>query len=79
MATNGGSGMLPLARILRILFLVTITDFLSFMALNNHVASSDHVARLWDLEKAETLRQYNGHHKAVVCIALNDRTLDYAE
>ncbi|KIM29570.1 hypothetical protein M408DRAFT_305544 [Serendipita vermifera MAFF 305830] len=42
-------------------------------------ASSDHVARLWDLEKAETLRQYNGHHKAVVCIALNDRTLDYAE
>ncbi|KDQ16207.1 hypothetical protein BOTBODRAFT_54041 [Botryobasidium botryosum FD-172 SS1] len=35
-------------------------------------ASSDHVARLWELSSGDTVRQYNGHHKAVVCIALND-------
>ncbi|KAG5520019.1 hypothetical protein PMAC_001095 [Pneumocystis sp. 'macacae'] len=38
-------------------------------------ASSDHVARLWELSSGETIRQYNGHHKAAVCIALNDRNL----
>lgn len=35
-------------------------------------ASSDHVARLWELNSGETVRQYNGHNKAVVCCALND-------
>lgn len=35
-------------------------------------ASSDHVARLWELSSGETVRQYNGHNKAVVCCALND-------
>jgi G protein beta subunit-like protein len=35
-------------------------------------ASSDHVGRLWELSSGETIRQYNGHHKAAVCIALND-------
>lgn len=35
-------------------------------------ASSDHVARLWELGSGETIRQYNGHHKATCCIALND-------
>ena len=38
-------------------------------------ASSDHVARLWELSSGETIRQYNGHHKAAVCVALNDWTL----
>ncbi|KAG4303467.1 hypothetical protein PCANB_000301 [Pneumocystis canis] len=38
-------------------------------------ASSDHVARLWELSSGETIRQYNGHHKAAVCVALNDRHL----
>jgi G protein beta subunit-like protein len=38
-------------------------------------ASSDHVARLWDLASGETVRQYNGHHKACVCVALNDVNL----
>lgn len=38
-------------------------------------ASSDHVARLWELNSGETIRQYNGHHKAAVCVALNDRHL----
>lgn len=47
--------------------------------LDDRTASSDHVARLWDLETSETVRQYNGHHKAVVCIALNDRNLDFVE
>ncbi|KAL7753885.1 TOR complex subunit lst8 [Sorochytrium milnesiophthora] len=37
-------------------------------------ASSDQTARLWDLSSGETVRQYTGHHKATVCIALNDRT-----
>jgi len=38
-------------------------------------ASSDHVARLWELSSGETVRQYNGHHKAAVCVALNDVNL----
>ncbi|CBQ73445.1 related to LST8-required for transport of permeases from the golgi to the plasma membrane [Sporisorium reilianum SRZ2] len=38
-------------------------------------ASSDHVARLWELASGETVRQYNGHHRAAVCVALNDASL----
>ncbi|KAG8931524.1 TOR complex subunit lst8 [Tulasnella sp. 419] len=38
-------------------------------------ASSDHVARLWELASGETVRQYNGHRKAAVCVALNDVNL----
>ena len=38
-------------------------------------ASSDHIARLWELNSGETIRQYNGHHKAATCVALNDWTL----
>lgn len=39
-------------------------------------ASSDHVARLWELASGETMRQYNGHHRATICVALNDSSLD---
>ncbi|CAG8452348.1 4414_t:CDS:2 [Acaulospora colombiana] len=39
------------------------------------LASSDHSARLWDLQQGETIRQYNGHHKAAVCVALNDLSI----
>lgn len=35
-------------------------------------ASSDHTARLWEMSSGETVRQYNGHHKATVCCALHD-------
>jgi G protein beta subunit-like protein len=38
-------------------------------------ASSDHVARLWELQQGETIRQYNGHHKAAICVALNDLSI----
>ncbi|KAI8057919.1 quinon protein alcohol dehydrogenase-like superfamily [Syncephalis plumigaleata] len=38
-------------------------------------ASSDNSARLWDLSSGETIRQYNGHNKATVCVALNDATV----
>ncbi|KAL1933441.1 hypothetical protein VTP01DRAFT_7531 [Rhizomucor pusillus] len=41
-------------------------------------ASSDHVARLWELSQGETIRQYNGHHKAAVCVALNDLSIGYS-
>ncbi|KAJ1547643.1 TOR complex subunit lst8 [Nowakowskiella sp. JEL0078] len=37
--------------------------------------SSDHSARLWDLSNADTIRHYNGHQKAVVCVALHDVSL----
>ncbi|OAD75480.1 hypothetical protein PHYBLDRAFT_38463 [Phycomyces blakesleeanus NRRL 1555(-)] len=40
-------------------------------------ASSDHVARLWELSQGETIRQYNGHTKAAVCVALNDLSVGY--
>jgi G protein beta subunit-like protein len=31
-------------------------------------ASSDHAARLWDLATGETVRQYDGHHRACVSV-----------
>ncbi|KAJ8322932.1 TOR complex subunit lst8 [Batrachochytrium dendrobatidis] len=34
--------------------------------------SSDHTARLWDLSSGDAIRHYNGHQKAVVCVALHD-------
>ena len=34
--------------------------------------SSDHSARLWELSSSTTIRQYNGHHRGAVCVALND-------
>ncbi|KAI9010933.1 WD40-repeat-containing domain protein [Phycomyces nitens] len=40
-------------------------------------ASSDHVARLWEISQGETIRQYNGHNKAAVCVALNDLSVGY--
>ncbi|CAO3593451.1 unnamed protein product [Absidia cylindrospora] len=41
-------------------------------------ASSDHVSRLWELSQGETIRQYNGHNKAAVCVALNDLSVGYS-
>jgi G protein beta subunit-like protein len=38
------------------------------------LASSDQVARLWDLSQGETIRTYNSHNKAITCVALNDVT-----
>lgn len=35
-------------------------------------ASSDHAARLWDLSTGDTIRQYSGHQKSILCLALND-------
>ena len=37
-------------------------------------ASSDQTARLWDVASGETIRHYTGHHKAVISVALHDRT-----
>ena len=33
---------------------------------------SDHYARLWEVSSATIIRQYNGHHRGAVCVALND-------
>ncbi|KAF7678274.1 l-lactate dehydrogenase [Alternaria burnsii] len=33
---------------------------------------SDHYARLWELGSQSIIRQYNGHHRGAVCVALND-------
>ncbi|KAI2640100.1 WD-repeat protein pop3 [Xylaria nigripes] len=35
-------------------------------------ACSDHYARLWELNSQSVIRQYNGHHRGAVCVALND-------
>lgn len=35
-------------------------------------ACSDHYARLWELHSEQIIRQYNGHHRGAVCVALND-------
>jgi len=37
-------------------------------------ASSDQTARLWDLSQGDTIRHYTGHHKAITCVAMHDRT-----
>ncbi|KAE8354867.1 quinon protein alcohol dehydrogenase-like superfamily [Aspergillus coremiiformis] len=34
--------------------------------------SSDHYARLWELGSGQVIRQYSGHHRGAVCVALND-------
>ncbi|KAK5096826.1 TOR complex subunit lst8 [Lithohypha guttulata] len=34
--------------------------------------SSDHYARLWELSSSSIIRQYSGHHRGAVCVALND-------
>ncbi|KAL4888457.1 quinon protein alcohol dehydrogenase-like superfamily [Aspergillus ambiguus] len=34
--------------------------------------SSDHYARLWELASGQVIRQYSGHHRGSVCVALND-------
>ena len=38
-------------------------------------ACSDHYARLWELQSQSIIRQYNGHHRGAVCVALNDTAL----
>lgn len=50
----------------------------SFSAVSSYLVtcSSDQSARLWDLGKGEAIRQYTGHHKAVICVALNDVVAD---
>jgi target of rapamycin complex subunit LST8 len=35
-------------------------------------ACSDHYARLWELSSQSIIRQYSGHHRGAVCVALND-------
>ena len=36
------------------------------------LASSDCVARLWNVEEGEVKREYTGHTKAVVSLAFSD-------
>lgn len=38
-------------------------------------ASSDHVARLWNLRNNTVVRKYHGHQSAVTCVALNDSSV----
>lgn len=33
---------------------------------------SDHYVRLWELATGQIIRQYNGHHKGAIAVALND-------
>ncbi|EXJ71572.1 G protein beta subunit-like protein [Cladophialophora psammophila CBS 110553] len=33
---------------------------------------SDHYARLWEILTGKIIRQYSGHHRGAVCVALND-------
>jgi WD40 repeat protein len=38
-------------------------------------ASSDHVARLWNLRTGGVVREYHGHQSVVTCVALNDSSV----
>ena len=35
-------------------------------------ASSDNMARLWNLDQGQVVREYSGHQKAVVALAFRD-------
>lgn len=35
-------------------------------------ACSDHYVRLWELSTGDVIRQYDGHHKGAISVALND-------
>jgi target of rapamycin complex subunit LST8 len=50
----------------------------AFSAVSSYLVtcSSDQSARLWDLSQGEPIRHYTGHHKAVVCVALNDSVVE---
>lgn len=50
----------------------------SFSAVSSYLVtcSSDQTARLWDLSQGEAIRNYTGHHKAVICVALNDSVVE---
>ncbi|TMW55293.1 hypothetical protein Poli38472_013184 [Pythium oligandrum] len=50
----------------------------AFSAVSSYLVtcSSDQSARLWDLGQGEAIRHYNGHHKAVICVALNDSVVE---
>jgi WD40 repeat protein len=39
-------------------------------------ASSDRVARLWNLRTGDVVRHYSGHLSAVTCVALNDSSIE---
>jgi target of rapamycin complex subunit LST8 len=49
-----------------------VTGQLNPFIMLNMAASSDHIARLWELSSGKTIRQYSGHHKGAVALALND-------
>jgi G protein beta subunit-like protein len=35
-------------------------------------ASSDNIARLWNIDAGEVVREYKGHQKAVIALAFRD-------
>ena len=39
-------------------------------------ASTDQVARLWNVETGEVKREYSGHQKAIICLAFKDDMTD---
>eukprot|EP01062_Namystynia_karyoxenos_P066374 TRINITY_DN60321_c0_g1_i1.p1 TRINITY_DN60321_c0_g1~~TRINITY_DN60321_c0_g1_i1.p1 ORF type:complete len:374 (+),score=90.73 TRINITY_DN60321_c0_g1_i1:72-1124(+) len=42
-------------------------------------ASSDNTAKLWEVEKGTEVVNYNGHHKPVTCVVVDDQKLDRPE
>ena len=50
-----------------------------FMCLFFTWLPAETTARLWDVAQGETIRHYTGHHKAVICVALHDRSAGGSE
>lgn len=82
MKQNDGSGMLHLVQIHNTYLLVT-TFFLFFIIMFRgfnfnsffNLASSDGVARLWNVSTGAVEREYQGHQKAVTALAFRDEVL----
>jgi hypothetical protein len=44
--------------------------------LGTWIASSDQMARLWEISSGNAIRLYTGHRHAVVAVALNDSSVE---
>ena len=55
---------------------VGVEDFLLLFLICLSLASSDGLARLWSIDHGAIKREYQGHQKAIVCLAFYDGSTD---
>jgi WD40 repeat protein len=63
---------LPTFNAVALLSTVDASTFIMYSCFVGFAASSDNVARLWNVESGEVKREYSGHQKALVSLAFRD-------